>query len=83
MKCILKSRRQLNSNLSKYEIYGSQFIPGNTRTISNIKISNNDKYIACGSWDGSINLLNNQDLSIFKKLHQVSIMKNIRIKLEQ
>ena len=42
---ILKSRRQLNSNLSKYEIYGSQFIPGNTRTISNIKISNNDKYI--------------------------------------
>lgn len=64
---ILKSRRQLNSNLSKYEIYGSQFIPGNTRTISNIKISNNDKYIACGSWDGSINLLNSQDLSIFKK----------------
>ena len=63
---ILKSRRQLNSNLSKYEIYGSQFIPGNTRTISNIKISNNDKYIACGSWDGSINILNNQDLSIFK-----------------
>ena len=63
---ILKSRRQLNSNLSKYEIYGSQFIPGNTRTISNIKISNNDKYIACGSWDGSINLLNSQDLSILK-----------------
>ncbi|EGW33759.1 uncharacterized protein SPAPADRAFT_64988 [Spathaspora passalidarum NRRL Y-27907] len=60
---ILKHRRSTNSKLATYELYGSQLIPGNTRAISIVRFSKTSDLIACGSWDGSISILNSLDLS--------------------
>ncbi|KAK6453918.1 WD40-repeat-containing domain protein [Scheffersomyces xylosifermentans] len=59
---ILKHRRHINSVLSRYELYGSQIIQGNTRALSAVRFSKNDSLIACGSWDGGIYILNKSDL---------------------
>ncbi|RLV90555.1 U4/U6 small nuclear ribonucleoprotein PRP4 [Spathaspora sp. JA1] len=59
----LKHRRNINSKLATYGLYGSQLIPGNTRAISIVRFSKNSDLIACGSWDGSISILNSQDLT--------------------
>ncbi|KAI5961897.1 uncharacterized protein KGF55_003868 [Candida pseudojiufengensis] len=59
----LKQRRDLNSKISKIDLYGSQFLPGNTRAISSVKFNRNGKLIACGSWDGSLHILESNNLS--------------------
>ncbi|KAI5957304.1 hypothetical protein KGF54_000232 [Candida jiufengensis] len=64
----LKQRRDLNSKIAKIELYGSQFLTGNTRAISSVKFNYNGELIACGSWDGSIHILNQVDLSTHVKL---------------
>lgn len=50
----LKHRRILNSKV-KYELHGTQLIPGNTRAISTVKCQG--QMVACGSWDGRIYVL--------------------------
>ncbi|EER30505.1 predicted protein [Candida tropicalis MYA-3404] len=61
----LKQRRNLNLKASKFELFGSQMIKGNTRAISTVRFSPNDEFIASGSWDGSICIMNSKDLSTF------------------
>lgn len=58
----LKHRRLVNSNLSKFELNGSQLISGNTRTLSAVRFSTDNSSIACGSWDGTMYILNKGDL---------------------
>ncbi|KAG7663822.1 uncharacterized protein J8A68_002682 [[Candida] subhashii] len=60
---VLKNRRHINSKLASYSLYGSQFIPGITRAISSIRFSKRSDLIACGSWDGSINILDSSSLN--------------------
>ncbi|KAK6461249.1 WD40-repeat-containing domain protein [Scheffersomyces coipomensis] len=63
---VLKHRRQINSKLKDYELYGSQLIPRNTRALSAVRFSKDNSLIATGSWDGSLTILNSSDLSIKK-----------------
>ena len=58
----LKHRRTINSNLSKFSLYGTQLISGNTRTLSVVRFSSDSSLIACGSWDGTVYVLNRHDL---------------------
>ncbi|EMG49285.1 hypothetical protein G210_0009 [Candida maltosa Xu316] len=64
---ILESRRSLNSQLSQFDMYGTQLIPGNTRAISCVRYSKMSEYIAVGSWDGSVSILNSNDLLVVKR----------------
>ncbi|RCK65987.1 hypothetical protein Cantr_01764 [Candida viswanathii] len=61
----LKHRRGMNAAASRFELFGSQMIRGNTRAISTVRFSPGGEYIATGSWDGSICVLNSGDLSTF------------------
>ena len=45
----LKQRRNLNLKASKFELFGSQMIKGNTRAIPTVRFSPNDEFIASGS----------------------------------
>ena len=65
---ILKKRRSINSKLSQIELCGSQVIQGNTRAVSSVRYSSSGDLIACGTWDGSVHVLNNNDLSPSGKL---------------
>ncbi|KAK6198564.1 WD40-repeat-containing domain protein [Scheffersomyces amazonensis] len=67
---VLKHRRQINETLEKIELFGTQTIPRNTRALSSVRFSKDNNYIATGSWDGSITVLNSSDLSI-KASHDV------------
>lgn len=58
----LKHRRTINSNLSKFTLYGTQLISGNTRTLSAVRFSSDSSLIACGSWNGEVYVLNREDL---------------------
>lgn len=58
----LKHRRTINSNLSKFALYGTQLLSGNTRTLSAVRFSSDSSLIACGSWDGSVYVLSREDL---------------------
>lgn len=58
----LKHRRTINSNLSKFALYGTQLLSGNTRTLSAVRFSSDSSLIACGSWDGSVYVLRREDL---------------------
>lgn len=58
----------INSKLSEIELYGSQVIHGNTRAISSVRYSCRGNLIACGSWDGSVHVLNSGDLNPAVKL---------------
>lgn len=59
---ILKHRRAINSNLSDLNLHGTQLISGNTRTLSAVRFSTDNSFIACGSWDGTIYILSRDDL---------------------
>lgn len=72
---VLKFRRDINSKLSLIELCGSQVIPDITRAISSVKFSNQSDLIACGSWDGSIHVLNSTDLNPVTKLSTGHIEK--------
>ncbi|KAG2735787.1 hypothetical protein G9P44_002001 [Scheffersomyces stipitis] len=59
----LKHRRHINSQLAKYELFGTQLIQGNTRALSAVRFSKDSELIATGSWDGGIYILDSGDLS--------------------
>lgn len=58
----LKHRRLINDKLKMYELYGSQVIQGSTRALSTVRISPDSSKIATGSWDGTLYVLNPEDL---------------------
>lgn len=58
----LKHRRHINNQLKTYGLYGSQVIQGNTRALSSVRISPDNTKIATGSWDGTLYVLNPEDL---------------------
>lgn len=64
----LKHRRNVNLQLAKTELFGTQIIPGNTRTLSAVRYNGNSSKVAVGSWDGSVYVLNSADLSTQKVL---------------
>lgn len=64
----LKKRRTINSKLADIELYGSQVIHGNTRAISSVRYSPSGDLIACGTWNGSVHVLNSNDLNPTVKL---------------
>ncbi|ODV81072.1 WD40 repeat-like protein [Suhomyces tanzawaensis NRRL Y-17324] len=72
MVSILNHRREINNSLAKCELYGTQLIPGNTRAISRVRfckpMANGTTYIAAGSWNGSVYILNLKDLTTVKSL---------------
>lgn len=51
---VLKHRRHINKKLSEYGLNGSYTLQGNTRTLSAVRVNKNNTKIACGSWDGSL-----------------------------
>ena len=59
---LLKHRRNINSRLKTFELLGSQVVPAVTRTISSIRASPYGGILACGSWDGTVSILNQEDL---------------------
>ncbi|KAI5949822.1 hypothetical protein KGF57_004645 [Candida theae] len=64
----LQNRRDMNSRLSGIELYGSQIVHGNTRAISSVRYSPRGDLIACGTWDGSVHVLNSIELNPTTKL---------------
>lgn len=64
---VLKHRRTINDNLSKYQLYGTQLIPKNQRAISTVQYNDDCDMIACGSWDGNVYILDKQ-LSLLERL---------------
>lgn len=64
---VLKHRRTINKKASEFELFGTQLIPNNTRSIGTVKYSPDNSRIACGSWNGNLYLLDNQ-LSLQQQL---------------
>lgn len=62
----LVKRRKIQSELTKFTSLGSQAV--GSRATSIVRVSNDDKLIAAGSWDGTTYILDRQDLSVVKKL---------------
>lgn len=56
----LKHRRQVNDSFKKIELYGSQVIPHNQRSISTVRYNFDSAQVGCGSWDGNVYLLDDQ-----------------------
>lgn len=68
---VLKHRRNINNKLSKVSLFGSQSLIDNSRFISIVRFSNDDKYIAYGTYDGSLIILNKDDLSLRFQLSSI------------
>lgn len=64
---VLKHRRKVNENISKYQLYGTQLIPNNQRAISTIRYNANCDKIACGSWDGNLYILD-KEMNLLQRL---------------
>lgn len=64
----LKHRRYVNKKVGEFELYGTQVIPGNTRTISSVRFNKDASLIAAGSWDGNFYIINRNDLLLKCKL---------------
>lgn len=64
----LKHRRNINLDLAKTELFGTQIVSGNTRTLSAVRFNGSGSKVAAGSWDGSVYVLNSVDLSTAKVL---------------
>lgn len=68
---ILKHRRNINSRLQEMELYGSQSLA--TRALSKIRYSNftegEKQRLLVGSWDGSLHVLDSEDLLIISQLN--------------
>ncbi|CAI5756280.1 unnamed protein product [Candida verbasci] len=65
----LKHRRAIIEHYKKFELYGSQTIPGNTRALGSVTFNPKCDSIAVGSWDGSISILDASTLEI-KQSHR-------------
>lgn len=59
---LLKHRRNINARLKTFELLGSQVVPGITRTLSSVRTSPYGGVLACGSWDGTVCILSQDDL---------------------
>lgn len=65
----LRHRRNINSELAKFELYGSQLIPGNTRAISSVRYNGDSSLVAAGSWDGQVYVVESLELQLVCKLN--------------
>lgn len=59
----LQFRRRLAARLAGYEFVGSQIITKATRAISTVRFCADSTRIACGSWDGSVHILDAENLN--------------------
>lgn len=62
----LKHRRNINAQTHP-QLVGSQLIPGNTRTISQVRYNTNSTQIACGSWDGNVYVIDSKELGLLHR----------------
>lgn len=67
---ILKHRRSINEKLNEFELTGSQVIQGVTRTVSSLRVCPSQNILACGSWDGSVSILNRSNLKTITRNFQ-------------
>lgn len=63
---VLKHRRIINLKMAQLELFGTQLIPHNTRSIGSVKYSPSDALVACGSWNGNFYVLDNQLSLVFQ-----------------
>lgn len=58
----LRHRRNINAQMASYELYGSQLMPGNTRALSSVRFNDSSAWMAVGSWDGLVYVIDSQEL---------------------
>ncbi|ODQ80607.1 hypothetical protein BABINDRAFT_7319 [Babjeviella inositovora NRRL Y-12698] len=73
----LQNRRLIGDKIAKFMLYGSQTLESTQRATSVVRFSrgNGARYIASGSWDGSVCIVNTANLAVKKsfKAHEEKV----------
>lgn len=65
----LRHRRNINAQMASYELYGSQLMAGNTRALSSVRFNHSSTWVAVGSWDGLVYVVDSQELQLVCRLN--------------